>query len=387
MGDAAVSCPAARSRRPDATQLGPVPIAFKSLSTAMARLRRAGLEAGAHDSRYDARLSQAGSIVEFKDYYQVLGVARDAGADDVKKAYRRLARKYHPDVSKEPDAAARMAEVNEAHAVLGDADRRAAYDALGRGHRSGETFTPPPDWDAGFEFTGRGFDEADLGDFSDFFAQLFGARAARAAHGGGHGAAFEAAGQAHHAKIVLDLEDAMRGATRQISLRAPKLDASGRVELVERTLEVRIPAGVRPGQMIRLAGQGGGGQGGAPAGDLFLEVQLRPHPRFTLEGANLVAELPVAPWEAALGAVVPVAMPDGSTLQVRVPAGAQSGRTLSVRGRGLAGRHPGDLELVVRVILPSAQDPRARQHYETMARELGDFDARKVAAAAAERGE
>jgi curved DNA-binding protein len=328
--------------------------------------------------------------VQFKDYYQTLGVAREASADEIKKAFRRLARKYHPDVSKEPDAAARMAEVNEAHAVLGDAERRAAYDAIGRGHRPGEAFTPPPDWDAGFEFSGRGFEEADLGQFSDFFEQLFGrAGAARMRPGGRGGRAGAAAdrGEDHHAKIVLDLEDALRGATRQISLRAPRLDASGHLAYAERTLEVRIPPGVRPGQMIRLAGQGEPGQGRAPAGDLFLEVQIRPHPRFGVQGADLVAELPVAPWEAALGGVVPVELPDGSTLQVRVPAGAQSGRSLSVRGRGLPGPTPGDLELVVRVILPSAQDPRARRLYESMARDLPDFDARKVAHAAAERGD
>ena len=194
-------------------------------------------------------------------------------------------------------------------------------------------------------------------------------------------------GQDHHAKIVLDLEDAWRGATRQVTLRSPEVDAQGRVSLQPRTLDVRIPLGVKPGQLIRLAGQGGPGQGGAPAGDLFLEVHFKPHPRFRIDGAHLVADLPVAPWEAALGAVVPVELPDGSSLKVRVPAGAQSGRELSVRGKGLPGAAPGDLELVVRVVLPSAFDPRARKLYEQMAAELTDFDARKVAAADAARGE
>ena len=182
---------------------------------------------------------------------------------------------------------------------------------------------------------------------------------------------------------MLDLEDAWRGATRQITLRSPTLGADGRVRLVERSLEVTIPAGVRPGQLIRLAGQGGAGQ---PPGDLFLEVQLRPHPRFRVDGATVVADLPVAPWEAALGAVVPVTLPDGSALKVRVPAGAQSGRTLTVKGKGLPGKTPGDLELLVQVVLPSGLDPRARKIYETMAHDLPDFDARRVAQADAERG-
>lgn len=326
--------------------------------------------------------------MEFKDYYQVLGVARDASAEQIKKAYRGLARKYHPDVSKEPDAAARMSEVNEAHTVLSDPEKRAAYDAIGQGRRQGEAFTPPPGWDAGFEFSGRGFDEGGQ-DFSDFFAELFGqaARGARSrgrAHAGPreHGAL---RGEDHHARVLLDLEDAWRGATRQVELRTPQLQPDGRARLVERTLEVRIPAGVKPGQMIRLAGQGGAGLGGAPAGDLFLEVQLRPHARWRFDGRTLVAELPVAPWEAALGAVLPVQLPDGSTLKLRVPADAQAGRVLRVPGKGWPGAERGDLELVVRVVLPSAWDPRARALYERMAAELTDFDARRVAAAESER--
>ncbi len=332
--------------------------------------------------------------MQFKDYYSVLGVERDASASDIKKAYRRLARKYHPDVSKEKDAATRMAELNEAHAVLGDPERRAAYDAIGRGHKADEPFTPPPGWDEGFEFAGADFDNlgggggAGSGGYSDFFEQLFGRAAARGAPRPSARAHADAAhGEDHHARILLELEDALRGGTRQVTLRAPRLGADGRVRLEERTLEVRIPAGMRPGQLIRLAGQGGAGQAGRPPGDLLLEVQLKPHARFAVRGADLVAELPVAPWEAALGAVVPVPMPDGEVLKVRVPAGAQSGRALTVRGKGLPGATPGDLELVVRVWLPSAMDPRARRHYEAMASELGDFDARRVADAEAARGD
>jgi curved DNA-binding protein len=327
--------------------------------------------------------------LQFKDYYRVLGVERDASADDIKKAYRRLARKYHPDVSKEADAAARMSEVNEAHAVLGDPERRAAYDSIGRDRQAGEPFTPPAGWDEGFEFSGPGIDDFAPGRFSEFFEQLFGRAAAQGArrstsarpHADAEG------GEDHHARILLDLEDALRGGTRQVTLRAPRLSPDGRVRLQERTLQVRIPAGMRPGQLIRLAGQGAPGPFGRPPGDLFLEVQFKPHARFAVRGADLVADLPVAPWEAALGAVVPVPMPDGEVLKVRVPAGAQGGSALTVRGKGLPGAAPGDLELVVRVWLPSAMDPRARRHYEAMARELGDFDARQVADAETTRGD
>jgi curved DNA-binding protein len=324
--------------------------------------------------------------VEFKDYYQVLGVSRDASADAIKKAYRQLARKYHPDVSKEPDAAARMSEVNEAYAVLSDAERKAAYDQVGRGQAQGQEFRPPPGWDSGYEFSG-GSDGMDAEQFSDFFSQLFGR--AGAAGGSRHTGARRSAhtagrGEDHHARVELDLEDAFQGGRRQIHLQAPQVGPDGHVSLQQRTLDVAIPKGIRPGQFIRLAGQGGPGQ---PPGDLLLEVQFRPHPRFHVEGHTLVGVLPVAPWEAALGAVVPVSLPDGAVLKVRVPAGAQAGRRLTVRGKGLPSVTPGDLELEIQVVLPSGMDPRAKAIYERMAEELKDFDARKVAAAAAERGE
>jgi curved DNA-binding protein len=313
--------------------------------------------------------------MEFKDYYQTLGVARDVTADDLKKAFRKLARKYHPDISKEADAEHRMKEVNEAYAVLSDPEKRAAYDQVGSGYQPGQEFRPPPDWDAGFEFSGQGFSPHEAAGFSDFFAELFGRMGgspagARRTHGG-----FRAQGEDHHAKVLLDLEDAFRGATRQISLRVPQMDANGRVQLATRTLNVKIPVGVRAGQVIRLAGQGAPGAGGAPAGDLLLEVQFKPHPRFRAEGRDLHQTLPLAPWEAALGSIVEVELPHGS-VKVRIPEGAQSGRSMRVRGKGLPGDPPGDLLLDLQVVLPPADTPKARQLYESMARDLA-FDPRR----------
>ncbi|MBW8370943.1 MAG: DnaJ domain-containing protein [Thiobacillus sp.] len=313
--------------------------------------------------------------MQFKDYYQTLGVPRDATADDIKKAFRKLARKYHPDISKEPDAELRMQEVNEANAVLSDPEKRAAYDQLGRGYQPGQDFRPPPYWDAGFEFTGQGYSPHEAADFSDFFAELFGRMGgthagARPAHAG-----FRTQGEDHHAKVLLDLEDAFSGATRQIALRVPQMDAQGRVQLRTRTLNVKIPKGVRAGQVIRLAGQGAPGMGGSSAGDLLLEVQFKPHPRFRADGRDLHLSLPVAPWEAALGAIVAVNLPHGS-VKVRIPEGAQSGRQLRVRGHGIPGQPPGDLLLDLKVVLPPADTPKARELYETMARELA-FEPRR----------
>lgn len=332
--------------------------------------------------------------MEFKDYYQVLGVAKGATAAEIKSAFRKLARQFHPDVSKASDASARMSEINEANAVLSDPERRAAYDSVGKGRQQGQPFTPPPDWDEGFEFSGAGTganagygtEGIDPDAYSDFFAEMFGRMGRGGGRGGPGGRSNRGSGRGadHHVRVTLDLVDAWKGAVRQITLRSPQVDAEGRASLRERTLEVRIPAGVRTGQLIRLSGQGGPANGpatgGATAGDLLMEVQIRPHPDFSLDGANLVTSLPVAPWEAALGAVVPARLPDGSVLKVRVPAGAQSGSELRVRGRGMPGSTPGDLELQVRVVLPSADDPAARKLYEQMATELSGFDARKPSA-------
>ncbi|SBR51592.1 DnaJ C-terminal domain-containing protein [Halomonas sp. HL-93] len=305
--------------------------------------------------------------MEFKDYYQVLGVVKTATAEEIKKAYRKLARKFHPDVSKEPDAELRMQEINEAKSVLSDPEKRLAYDQLAQQYHSGQNFQPPPDWDAGFEYSGRGFEEADLGEFSDFFASLFGQGAQQ--RGGRRG--YQMRGDDRHAKVIIDLEDAYLGATRSIMLHGPQIDAQGHVSSKEHTLNVRIPKGVKAGQHIRLSGQGGPGIGGGPAGDLFLEIHFTPNPRYRIEGRDIHQTVPVTPWEAALGAHIETPTPSGVVkVKVKVPAGSQTGRRLRLKGRGIPGPEPGDLYVGLEVVLPPADTDKARALYETMAREL-----------------
>lgn len=309
--------------------------------------------------------------MQFKDYYATLGVERGASEDEIKRAFRKLARKHHPDVSKATDAAARMQELNEAYDVLRDPEKRAAYDQIGQGRQGGQEFSPPPGWDAGFEFSGAPGGGADFGAHSDFFEALFGA----AQRGGGrarHGGA--ARGEDHHARIMIPLEDAFHGATRTLTLRSPELDASGHVVLRERQLSVKIPKGIRAGQQIRLAGQGTPGFGGAAAGDLYLEVQFEPHRRYRVDGRDIFLTLRVAPSEAALGAAVPVRTPEGA-VELNVPAGSQGGRKLRLRGRGIPGNPPGDLYAVLEIVLPAATGDKARALYTQMATELA-FDPR-----------
>jgi len=318
--------------------------------------------------------------MDFKDYYKALGLERAASEDEVRKAYRKLARKYHPDVSKEADAEARMREVNEAYDVLRDPEKRAAYDQLAdrvaRGGSPHGDFEPPPGWDAGFEFH-RGPGQqgpADHAQFSEFFSSIFGDAQRR-------GAArqnFRARGEDHHAAIEISLEDALQGAEREITLRALEVDDAGHAQWKPRTLQVKIPPGVHPGQYIRLAGQGMPGHGGEPPGDLYLEVRIAPHKLYRVEERDLYMTLPVTPSEAALGAQVQLPTPTGGVVEVAVPRNARNGLKLRLKGRGLAGKTPGDLYLLIDIVLPPADNNEAaRKAYEELARATAAFAPRR----------
>ncbi|MGH8304137.1 MAG: DnaJ C-terminal domain-containing protein [Steroidobacteraceae bacterium] len=325
--------------------------------------------------------------MEYRDYYQILGVQRAASAEEIKGAYRRLARKFHPDVSKEPNAETRFKEMQEAYEVLRDAEKRAAYDQLGSEWKSGQQFRPPPDWGSGFEFRGGGggrpgrgahragaagaatghdgnFDEQG---FSDFFSSLFGGGTPFAAAGA-------RGGRDHHARIDIDLEEAFGGSTRTLELRRPGLGPDGTLEVRTHTVRVTLPPGVTDGQLIRLAGQGEAAAGGGTAGDLYLEAHILPHRLYQVDGRDLTLTLPVAPWEAALGASVTVPTLAGP-VEMHIPAGAQSGQKLRLRGRGLPGSPAGDEYVQLKVVLPSASSAEAKRLYEQMRAEL-HFDPR-----------
>ena len=337
--------------------------------------------------------------VQFRDYYEVLGVSKMATEDDIKKAYRKLARKYHPDVNPgDKSAEEKFKEINEAYEVLSDPEKRKRYDELGPNWKAGQDFKPPPNWQEGVNV-----EYGDFGDlfgggrgasgFSDFFESLFGGR-----RGTRRGAGFAMRGQDVEAEIPLTLEEAHRGVRRTITLQVtetcpdckgsgvkdgktcPTCRGAGAIRR-PKSLEVTIPAGVRDGSVIRLPGQGEPGSSGAPAGDLFLRVRIQPHRLFDIVGENDVQiELPVAPWEAALGAKIPVPTLDGP-VEMKIPAGAQGGQRLRLRGQGLnrRGGGRGDEYVKLKIVIPPKLTPKEKELFEKLAAE-SRFNARELMA-------
>ncbi len=298
--------------------------------------------------------------MEYKDYYRVLAVSRDATHDEIKRAYRKLARKYHPDVSKEKDAEEQFKRVGEAYEVLKDPEKRAAYDQFGSNWKEGQGFKPPPDWDAGFEFSGGG-----QTGYSDFFETLFGQRGFNT----GRHDVFHAQGQDHHARIVISLKDAYRGATQSITLKMAELDKEGHLKSCTRTLNVKIPKGILEGQHIRLTGQGGAGMGQGKRGDLYLDVRFKADRLFRAEGRDIIIDLPVTPWEAALGGTVKVPTL-GGIVTLKVPANAESGQKLRLKARGLPGVPLGDQYCLLRIVAPPAVTEADQALYRTMAEQM-----------------
>ncbi len=332
--------------------------------------------------------------MEYKDYYKIMGVERSASADELKKAHRKLARKYHPDVSHEKDAEARFKDVSEAYEVLRDPEKRTAYDQLGAHWKAGQDFRPPPDWNAGAEHAGSGFDwgftnsGAGTGaDFSDFFESLFShgftapPRRGSEKRGNAHTrrASFSSRGQDHHAKILIDLEDVYSGAAKTLSLRLPQPNGQGRNVEATHQISFDVPKGIRAGQHIRLAGQGSAGAGGGQAGDLYLEVAFRPRaagsPNYRVDKHDVYLDLPITPWEAALGAEVEAPTPTG-TVEVKIPAASSSGRQLRLKGRGIPGSTPGDFYFVLQLVTPPAHTESDKSLYIDMAQQFKSFKPR-----------
>ncbi len=309
--------------------------------------------------------------MEYKDYYKILDVSQKASQDEIKRAYRKLARKYHPDVNKEPEAETWFKELGEAYEVLKDPEKRAAYDQLGTGWREGQEFKPPPNWDAGFEFTAHASDSAHH--FSDFFEELFGRM-------GGQGTDsrrqydYHARGEDHQAKILINLEDSYNGSTQTITLTMTDVDDTGHISKRPHTLNVKIPKGIYEGQRIRLAGKGGPGYGNGQHGDLYLEIAFNPHRFFNVDRQDVYLDLPITPWEAALGATITVPTL-GNRVDLKIPPGSRTGKKLRLKGRGLPGKEPGDQYVSFTIVTPKADTEKEKQLYRQMAAEM-DFNPR-----------
>lgn len=295
--------------------------------------------------------------MDFKDYYQVLGVARDASADEIKRAYRKLARKYHPDVNANAEAEAMFQDVSEAYEVLKDPEKRAAYDGLGSGQAAGG-FEPPPNWDSGYAFSKT--QGGDPRGFSDFFETLFRREAAQG------GATYGGPASDSHARMEVDIGDVYTGARRELHLRTPVLQPDGRVIMQDHAIAVQIPKGIMAGQHLRLAGQGPVRPDTGVAGDLFLEISFAPHPVYHPDGQDLHMTLPVAPWEAALGGHVVLPTPSGK-VDLRIPPNARSGQKLRLKGKGLPGAKAGDIYTKIEIVNPEVSSDTARAVFARMA--------------------
>ena len=294
--------------------------------------------------------------MKYKDYYAILGVDRSATTEAIKKAYRKLAHKYHPDVSKDPDGEEKFKAVAEAYETLKNPEKRTAYDQLGR-HAPGENFRPPPDWDRQHGDSQFSFDDADL---ADLFAGMSGGR-----HTGGH---IRMPGEDYDVSTRISLVDACNGTEVELNLSVPEPDAQGRLHRVPRTFKVRIPKGATDGQRLRLAGRGGKGLNGGRDGDLYLNVTLHPHPLFRVNGHDLYFDLPLAPWEAVLGASVEVPTLAG-TVRLKVLPNTQSGQQMRLSGRGLPkplGK-AGDLFAIAQIVIPAAASDIERGLFEQLA--------------------
>jgi len=305
--------------------------------------------------------------MKYKDYYAVLGVDRAAEADAIKTAYRKLARKYHPDVSKEKDAEEKFKEVAEAYETLKDPEKRAAYDQLGR-HAAGEDFRPSPDWQHSYGGPSFSFDEADL---ADLFAGFAGA-----ARGGRRAPAGPIRGQDYEAGVRLDFDQAYTGAEIELDLAVIEHDEHGALRRAQRKVKVRIPKGVTDGQKLRVPGKGGAGLNGGPSGDLYLDIEVQAHPLYRTDGLDLHMDLPLSPWEAVLGASVELPTPAGR-VTLKIPPGTRGGQRMRLAGRGLSRPNgtAGDLYAHVHIAVPTVVDDRQRELYRNLA-EASAFDPR-----------
>jgi curved DNA-binding protein len=306
--------------------------------------------------------------MQYKDYYKIMGLERNASTDDIKRSYRKLARKYHPDVSKESNAEEKFKEVGEAYEVLKDSEKRAAYDQLGSNWQAGQDFRPPPDWQ-NFAGASNANPDGGFGNASDFFESLFGGGRFGGGFGGGRARpqrSYSAPGEDIHGKVNVSLEDAFHGATREIQLPAQEIDVYGNPQGQNRKLKVKIPAGVKTGQQIRLSGQGAPGIGNGKKGDLYLEIEVDKNPLYDLVGNDIYLTLPIAPWEAALGAKISVPTLAGK-VDLKIPAGSQGGQKMRLKGRGMPGATPGDQYVILKIIIPIPASDEAKTLYEKMA--------------------